>query len=116
VLSAPTRINGQVIAPGDPAYNEARTVFIGGVDRRPALIVRPADAGDVARTVALAAESGFELAVRSGGHSSAGHGVSEGGIVLDLRVMRGLELDVRGRPALAEPGPTAGEYTAMRGP
>ena len=70
-------------------YDEARTVFSGGIDRRPAVIVRVADATDVARVVSLARETGLELAVRSGGHSAAGHSVSDGGIVLDLSDMRG---------------------------
>ena len=68
------------------------------------MIVRAADAADVARVIALARETGAELAVRSGGHSPAGHGVSEGGIVLDLSAMRALEIDAERRTAWAEPG------------
>jgi FAD/FMN-containing dehydrogenase len=86
-------LSGQVIAPDDPLYDEARRVFTPLVDRRPAVIVRPADADDVARVVSLTRESGLELAVRSGGHSAAGHGVSEGGIVLDLSLIRSIEID-----------------------
>jgi FAD/FMN-containing dehydrogenase len=100
-----------VIAPEDPRYDEARTVFSGAIDRRPAAIVRVADAGDVAHVIAHARETGAELAVRSGGHSGAGHGVSEGGIVLDLAQMRALEIDADSRTAWAETGLTAGEYT-----
>jgi len=77
-------LNGRVIAPDDAGYDEARTVFYGGIDRRPAVIVRPADATEVSLVVSLARETGVELAVRSGGHSLAGHSVSDGGIVLDL--------------------------------
>jgi len=100
-----------VIAPEDPRYDEARTVFSGAIDRRPAAIVRVADAGDVAHVIAHARETVAELAVRSGGHSGAGHGVSEGGIVLDLAQMRALEIDADSRTAWAETGLTAGEYT-----
>ena len=75
-------VTGLAIGPEDPGYDEARTVFIGGIDRRPAVIVRVADARDVATVIRLARETGLELAIRSGGHSSIGHGVSEGGIVL----------------------------------
>lgn len=107
--------DGRVIAPGDPGYDEARTIFYGGIDRRPAAIVRVAHAGDVARVIALARESGLELAVRSGGHSTAGHSVTDGGIVLDLREMRKLEIDAERRTAWAETGLTAGEYTAAAG-
>ncbi len=103
--------NGRVIAPGDPEYDKARTVFYGGIDRRPAAIVRAQDAGDVVRLVSLARESGIELAVRSGGHSNAGHSVTEGGIVLDLSRMKALDIDVPQRSAWAETGLTAGEYT-----
>jgi FAD/FMN-containing dehydrogenase len=102
---------GQVIAPEDAEYGRAREVFYAKYDRRPAVIVRPADAGEVSRVVSLARESGLELAVRSGGHSTAGHSVSEGGIVLDLSLMKALEVDRDGRTAWAETGLTAGEVT-----
>jgi len=107
-----SRLNGRVISPDDPRYDDARKVFPGAIDRRPAVIVRVADASDVAHVVSLARESGLELAVRSGGHSGAGHGVSEGGIVLDLAEMRALEIDAGARTAWAETGLTAGGYTA----
>jgi len=104
-------IKGKVIRPGDAEYDAARTVFRGGVDKRPSLIVRVADADDVARVIALARESGLELAVRSGGHSSAGHSVTEGGIVLDLSALKGIDIDVPGRTAWVETGLTAVEVT-----
>ena len=88
---------------------------MGGFDRRPALIARPTDAADVARVVALARDSGAELAVRGGGHSPAGHSATEGGIVLDLRDLRGLEIDAESRTAWAGAGLTAGEYTTAAG-
>lgn len=80
--------DGRVIAPGDSGYDQARAVYAGTVDRRPAAIVRPRDAAQVARVVAVARESGLPLAVRSGGHSNAGHGVCDGGVVVDLRGMK----------------------------
>jgi FAD/FMN-containing dehydrogenase len=107
--------DGRVIAPDDPGYDQARGVFYGSFDRRPALIVRPTDAAEVATVVALARDSGLELAVRSGGHSLAGHSVSEGGIVLDLSAMKGLDIDPEARTAWAQTGLTAGEYTAAAG-
>ena len=108
-------VKGRVIAPGDAAFDTARTVFVGGIDRRPAVIVRVADAMDISFVVTLARETGLELAIRSGGHSAAGHGVSEGGIVLDLSEMRALQIDAEHRSAWAESGLTAGEYTAAAG-
>jgi len=107
--------DGRVIASNDASYDEARAVFYGGIDRRPALIVQAKDVADVSRVVSLARESGLELAVRSGGHSLAGHGVSEGGVVLDLRAMKALNIDSAGRTAWAESGLTAGEYTNATG-
>jgi FAD/FMN-containing dehydrogenase len=104
-------LNGKVIAPDDPGYDDARGVFVTGFDRRPAAIVRVADASDVSRVVTLARETGAQLAVRSGGHSLAGHGTSEGGIVLDLSEMNAVETDADGRTAWAQSGVTAGDYT-----
>jgi FAD/FMN-containing dehydrogenase len=106
---------GQVITAEDLGYEDARTVFNGGIDRHPAVIVRAADPGDVAYAVSLARETGLELAVRGGGHSSAGHGVTEGGIVLDLSLMKALEIDSDSKVAWAESGLTAGEVTAAAG-
>jgi FAD/FMN-containing dehydrogenase len=101
----------RIIAPGDTDYDKARTVFYGGVDRHPAVIIKVADTNDVSRVINLARESGLELAVRSGGHSSVGHSVTEGGIVLDLSNMKDLQIDPESRTAWAETGLTAGEFT-----
>jgi FAD/FMN-containing dehydrogenase len=108
-------LNGKVIAPNDPGYDDARGVFVTGFDRRPAAIVRVADASDVSRVVTVARETGAQLAVRSGGHSLAGHGTSEGGIVLDLSEMNAMEIDADGRTAWAQTGVTAGDYTKATG-
>jgi FAD/FMN-containing dehydrogenase len=97
-------LNGRVVTPDDAAYDRARTVFYGGDDRRPAAVVRPADAKEVAQVVLFAREHGLELAVRSGGHSLAGHGVSDGGIVLDLGGMKAWTSTQRSAP----PGPRRG--------
>ncbi len=105
------KIDGRVIGPNDPEYDAARTTFYGGTDKRPAAIVRVADGADVSRVITFARETGMELAVRSGGHSGAGHSVSDGGIVLDLKDMHALEIDAQGRTAWAETGLTAAAYT-----
>src|SRR5690349_15915819 len=86
-------LNGEVIGANHPRYDDLRRVFFTAFDRRPAVIVRAADASDVARVVTLARKTGAELAVRSGGHSRAGHGTSESGIVLDLSAMNALDID-----------------------
>ena len=108
-------LSGQVIAPGDPQYDAARRVFPGAVDRRPAAIARVAHAPDVARVIRFARERGLELAVRSGGHSPAGHGVSDGGIVVDLAGLHRLQIDPQRRVAWAETGLTAAQYTTATG-
>src|ERR671911_1979128 len=110
-----SKVRGQLIRPQDDGYDEARTVFYGGFDSHPALIVRVADPTDVSHVITLARERGLELAIRSGGHSVAGHSTTEGGIVLDLSEMKNLEIDTEGRTAWAETGLTAGEYTAAVG-
>jgi FAD/FMN-containing dehydrogenase len=118
MLSSPQladELKGRVIEPGHPDYDDARTVFYGDIDRRPSAIVKVANGDDVARVIAHAREAGLELAVRSGGHSVAGHGVTDGGVVIDLSEMNALDLDPRRRTAWAETGLTAGEYTAEAG-
>jgi FAD/FMN-containing dehydrogenase len=108
-------LNGEVIGPDDAGYDEARQVFFKGIDRRPAAVARVAGAEDVARVVTLARESGLQLAVRSGGHSRAGYGTSEGGIVIDLSGMRALEVDADAQTAWVETGVTAADYTNATG-
>src|SRR5690349_17934692 len=110
-----TEFKDRVIAPGDPDYDKARTVFYGGVDRHPAVIIKVPDLNDIVRVVNLARESGLELAIRSGGHSAVGHSVTEGGIVLDLSNMKDLQIDPDTRTAWAEAGLTAGEFTTAAG-
>jgi FAD/FMN-containing dehydrogenase len=106
-----SRLNGRVIGPDEASYDRARTVFYGGLDRRPAVIVRAADATDVSYVVGLARETGLDLSVRSGAHSPAGHSVNEGGIVLDVSDLRELTIDAERGTAWAGSGLTAGEYT-----
>jgi FAD/FMN-containing dehydrogenase len=104
-------VRGRIITPDDTDYDAARTVTLGDIDSRPAAIVRVADAADVSALVSLARETGLELAVRCGGHSGAGHSTIDGGVVLDVRDLNGLDLDVDERTAWADSGLTAGEVT-----
>lgn len=108
-------VGGRVIAPSDADYDEARKVIDIGFDRRPAAIVQVATATDVEQVIAIARETGVELAVRGGGHSVAGHSASEGGIVVALSAMKGIDVDVAKRTAWAEAGVTAQEYTETVG-
>ncbi len=107
------RVRGRVIGPEDSDYDQARIVSLGGIDRHPAAIVRVANADDVAQVIATARETGLELAVRSGGHSGAGHSVTEGGIVLDLRDMKDADFDLDAGTVWAQTGLTAGEMTSL---
>src|SRR3954469_13353879 len=102
-------LEGEVVIPEDPAYDEARQVFFKGFDRTPLAVARVANADDVARVVMAAREGGLELAVRSGGHSRAGYGTTDGGLVLDLSAMKSLDIDPGSRPALGGPGVTGTE-------
>ncbi|MFG2536603.1 FAD-binding oxidoreductase [Streptomyces sp. NPDC048511] len=90
---------GETYVPGDPGYDEARTVFNSMIDRRPAVIARCASAADVARALRLAREQDLEVAVRGGGHSVAGMALSEGGLVIDLSRMSTVEVDPDARSA-----------------
>src|SRR3954470_23864961 len=108
-------LQGEVLTPEDADYAAARVVFAAHIERRPGLIVRAAGREDVARVIAHARETGAELAVRGGGHRPAGHGVSDGGIVLDLSALRSFELNAEARTAWAGAGLTAGAYTAAAG-
>ncbi len=109
--STDERTEESVLTPEDPGYDEARTVFATHVDRRPALIARAGGPDEIAQLIAHARETGSEIAVRGGGHSPAGHGVSDGGVVIDLSALRTFDLDIAGRTAWAGTGLTAGGFT-----
>jgi FAD/FMN-containing dehydrogenase len=102
-------LRGPVLAPGEPGYEAARRVYNAMVDRRPALIARCAGADDVRAALAFARERGWHPAVRGGGHSVAGHSVSDGGLTLDLSAMKGVHVDPGARLARVEGGVTWGE-------
>ena len=107
-------LDGEVITPDDDSYDEARAVYY-GIDRKPDVIVRPTDSNEVAYVVSVARDTGTELAVRSGGHSIAGYGSSDGGIVLDLSAMKGVHVDTKQRTVWAHAGLTASELTRALG-
>lgn len=104
-------VAGRVVTPGDADYDQTRAVFYGDIDRRPSAIVRVANVEDVQRAVATARDDGYELAVRSGGHSPVGHGTTDGGIVIDLRDMSAIDIDADARTAWVEAGATALQVT-----
>ena len=99
-------VTGAVIAPEEASYDAARRCFNALVDRRPAVIVRCLGAEDVATAFEFARANALEVAVRGGGHNPAGHCVCDGGLVIDLSLMRGVEVDRDARIARAEGGAT----------
>jgi FAD/FMN-containing dehydrogenase len=101
---------GPVLAPSDPAYEDARRVHNGLIDRRPALVARCHGTADVQAAVRFARERGLEIAVRGGGHNVAGNAVCDGGLMIDLSAMRGVHVDPRARRARAQGGATWGNY------
>jgi hypothetical protein len=104
-------VEGRVITPDSAEYDEARRLFYGGVDPRPAAIVRVANAADVASLVGLARTTAVDLSVRSGGHSLAGHSAVDGSIVIDFTERKGIDFDVAAKTAWVETGLTAAELT-----
>lgn len=100
---------GEVVRPADDGYDEARAVFNGLIDKRPALILRCRTTGDIVEALAVARESGLEIAVRGGGHNIAGRSTSDGGVVIDLSPMKQITIDPVARIARVAPGVTWGE-------
>jgi FAD/FMN-containing dehydrogenase len=98
-----------VLRPGDDDYDDARAIWNGLIDRRPALIVRCSGAADVIQAVDFARERGLVLSVKGGGHNVAGNAVNDGGIVVDLSLMRGVHVDAKARTARVLAGATWGD-------
>jgi FAD/FMN-containing dehydrogenase len=103
------RFRGALLRPGEEGYEEARRVWNGAVDRRPALIARCAGVDDVLEAVRLARERGLLVSVRGGGHAVAGHAVNDGGLVIDLSPMKAVRVDPEARTARAAGGALLGE-------
>jgi len=103
---------GELIHPGDATYDEARAVFNAMIDRKPALIARCTNADDVAAAVNVAREQDIALSVYGGGHGVTGSAVVDAGICIDLRGMKGIDIDPQARTVRAEAGLTWGEFDA----
>lgn len=109
VESLSPAIRGEIIQPGAASYDEARKIYNGMIDRHPALIVRATDESDVVSTVHFAREHGVDLSVRGGSHNVAGFGTNDGGIVLDLSLLRNIRIDPKRQTARAGGGATWGD-------
>jgi FAD/FMN-containing dehydrogenase len=103
---------GEFLRPGDDDYDAVRRVWNGTIDRQPAMIARCRSTAEVAAAVRMATGTGLEIAVRGGGHSIPGLSVCEGGLMIDLSPMKGLDVDVAHRTTYAQPGLLWGEYDA----
>jgi FAD/FMN-containing dehydrogenase len=110
VQSLDSAFAGELIQPGNPRYETARRVWNGMVDRRPAMIARCADEGDVVAALRFARERGLPLAVRGGGHNVAGNAVCDGGVVIDLSAQKGIHVDHALQTARVQPGVLLGEF------
>src|SRR5437588_114543 len=105
-------LRGELVLPGDPAYDEARSVWNGMIDRRPALIARCTGTSDVIAAIRFARSEGLTVAVRGGGHNVAGNATCDGGLVIDLSPMKGVRVDAEARTVRAQGGLTWGELDA----
>jgi FAD/FMN-containing dehydrogenase len=103
------QVRGPVLMPGDPAYDDARSIWNGLIDRHPALIVQCSGAADVVDAVNFAREQGLTLSIKAGGHNVAGNAVNDDGIVLDLSQMRGVRVDPASQTVHVQGGATWGD-------
>ncbi|MXN64895.1 FAD-binding protein [Stappia sp. GBMRC 2046] len=102
-------LRGSALLPGEPGYDDARTIWNAMVDRKPSLVVRALGANDIRQAVNFARDNELLMSVRSGGHQIAGHAVVDGAMMLDLSLMKSVHVDPRSRTARAEPGATLGD-------
>ncbi len=103
-------VRGRIIELGDPDYDEARSVYNGMIDKKPAAVVQVADVADVIASVNHARENGLDLAIRGGGHSAPGFGTVDNGLVIDFAKRTGVHVDARNKTARAEAGCTWADF------
>src|SRR3954463_14265395 len=100
---------GEIIAPDDPGFDEARKVYNGMIDRRPGLIVKAKDAADVIAAVGLARQNNLLVSVRGGGHNAGGLGIADGALCIDLSEMNGVHVNTHDSTVMVEGGATWGD-------
>ena len=103
-----SKVKGQIVLPSDPSYDEVRQIWNAMIDRRPALIVRCAEASDVPHAISFARENGLEISIRGGGHNIAGSALCDSGVMIDLSTMRRVRVDAEKKRAYVEPGALQG--------
>jgi FAD/FMN-containing dehydrogenase len=104
------KVRGTVALPGEDGYEAARTIWNAMIDRRPGLVVRCLDAADVINAVKIVRDEKLLVAVRGGGHNIAGNAVCDGGLLIDLSLMRAVHIDPASRTARVEPGATLADF------
>jgi FAD/FMN-containing dehydrogenase len=109
-LGGLTGFSGELVRPGDPGYDEARSIHNGLIDKRPALIARCRNAADIAAALAFARNGGLPMSVRGGGHNVAGICLVDDGVVVDLSQMTDIGIDVAAKTATAGPGVMWGAF------
>jgi FAD/FMN-containing dehydrogenase len=110
VAALRSNLRGTVALAGEDGYDAARTIWNAMIDRRPALVARCLDAADVVHAVKLARDEGLLVAVRSGGHNIAGNAVCDGGFLIDLSLMKSIQVDPVSGTARVEPGATLADF------
>lgn len=105
-------IKGNVLHPGDAEYDNARKIWNGMIDRKPALIAQCVNADDISECVKFARKNNMIVSVRGGGHNVAGNAVCDGGLMIDLSKMKEIKVDVANKTATAEPGVILREFDA----
>ena len=103
------RIAGVVALPGEDGYADAVAIWNGVIDRRPSIVVRCTNAKDVSEALLFAQSNGIEVSVRSGGHGFSGNALTDGGLTIDLSLMKSVTVDPKAKRAIAEPGLNWGE-------
>jgi FAD/FMN-containing dehydrogenase len=110
IANLKSKITGRIILPTDPSYDEVRQIWNAMIERRPALIVRCAEASDVAHAISFARESGLEISIRGGGHNIAGSSLCDNGIMIDFSTMRKVRVDAGRKRAYVEPGAILADF------
>src|SRR6266545_139960 len=110
ISSLAATFSGRLIGPGDADYDQVRAVHNGVVDKRPALIARCRGVADIVDAVKFARQTNMPVAVRGGGHNVAGRAAIEGGLLIDLSLLKGVQVDPSARTARAQGGVTWGEF------
>jgi FAD/FMN-containing dehydrogenase len=105
-----SKVKGQIVLRSDSSYEEVRQIWNAMIERRPALIVRCTEAGDVPHAISFARENGLEISIRGGGHNIAGNALCDNGLMIDFSTMRNVRVDAEKKRAYVEPGATLADF------